>query len=790
MKTDVDLSQHPAFASLIPQRAVEATEYQAFFREADAITADVFRGQGAHGDAAGLAARWTKFEDAIKPGRKKIEQMLAADSATDPAMALLAKNSLRRGLERLALEAEQRRQRMRPEFTPSDFASKAAEHIAVEGFHQFYMPDKWLKPLQQFMKEDVDELRAKFATASGHLLIKESGELPQAIVRDFCQKCGVFESLSTVFGREFNRVGFSLHVSHPGDRWFNAFSDVGLPVSHTADMHYDEAYDVPKAMIYLNDVTEDQGPFTLIPKSDQWDDLGSWLNYKKELAISMAKHRIEVLKEERGSGNASLFRSRELRRLYASLPDGLRGSVKPGDLILNDTPMSRDLLAVEKRITGPAGCLALFCGSHTIHRGGICNSGERWALQVCFWPKDKVKPPAKAERPKTATTKAPEPKKSFFASFFGGGKTAASKPAPEKQEATPDKPKAAKAPAEPADVYSNKRFSLGLKQILGDDLRLSVVDVGGAVNLQPHWHRFHQVADFTVYEPHPKSYQDLIERQQSGNYYKAFRYINAALSGAVGPRTLYITNAPTGTSLLPLKKGSMGDFPENSYLYPMREETIQTTTLAQSLSDNGIGEVHGVKLDTQGTEMEIIRGLGADLSKGLLLVEMEIGTIEHYATPSASLVEAIPYFASLGLELFDLRTNRTAGNAIRLKPGSVTDVLKCHAKSPALAQRLHEVDAIFLRDPLAFIDGGASVSEVRRLMALFCAYNFYGEAIFTADYAEKKGLIDIVARDALFAIFKQLHAEASLEVREYEAWLSSHQWQNWGQYMWVPYPGA
>lgn len=789
MKTDVDLALHPAFAPLIPQRPNEAPEYRAFFRQADAVVADVFRGHGAHGDSAGLAARWEKFDQALKADRKKIEQQLAADKSTDPAISLLAKNSLRRALERLALEAEQRRQRMRPEFTPSDFASKAAEHIAVDGFHQFYMPDKWLKPLQQFMQEDVEALRAKFATASGHLLISEPGELPHAIVRDFCEKCGVFESLSTVFGREFNRVGFSLHVSHPGDRWFNAFSDVGLPVSHTADMHYDEAYDVPKAMIYLNDVTEDQGPFTLIPKSDQWEDLGSWLNYKKELAISMAKHRIEVLKEERGSGNASLFRSKELRRLYATLPDGLRGTVKPGDLILNDTPMSRELLAAEKRITGPAGCLALFCGSHTIHRGGICNSGERWALQVCFWPKDKVKLPAKDERQKPVPV-APEPKKSFLAGWFAGGKATAP-PVPQKapESAAVEKPKA-KTIAEPADVYSNKRFSLGLKQILGDDLRLSVVDVGGAVNLQPHWHRFHQVADFTVYEPHPKSYQDLIERQQSGNYYKAFRYINAALSGAVGPRTLYISNAPTGTSLLPPKKGGMGDFPENTYLYPMREELIETTTLAKSLGESGINVVHGVKLDTQGTEIEIMRGLGPELSKGLLLVEMEIGTINHYAVPSASLEEAIPYFASLGLELFDLRTNRSAGNAIRLKPGSVTDILQCHAKSPALAQRLHEVDAIFLRDPLTFIDSGASVSEVRRLMALLCAYNFYGEAIFTANYAEKKGLIDATARDALFAIFRQLHAEASLEVKEYAAWLETHQWQNWGQYMWVPYPGA
>jgi FkbM family methyltransferase len=324
------------------------------------------------------------------------------------------------------------------------------------------------------------------------------------------------------------------------------------------------------------------------------------------------------------------------------------------------------------------------------------------------------------------------------------------------------------------------------------DLRLSVVDVGGAVNLQPHWHRFHQVADFTVYEPHAKSYEDLLAQQRSGNYYRHFRYINEALSGDGGSRTLYLSNAPTGTSLLPPKKGGIADFPGNSYLYPMKEESILTTTLRDSLPPAGVHTVHGIKLDTQGTEIEILRGLGAALSKDLLLVEMEIGVVEHYDVPSATLEEAIPFLRSLGLELFDLRTNRFAGNAMRLQGGldSVTSLLGCQKSSPAFAQRLNEVDAIFFRDPRTFIDGGASADDVRRLIAMLCAYNFYGEACFAASHAADRQIISAADRDAIVAVLRTLYAEASLEVKDLESWLAAHQWKNWGQYMWAPAPSC
>jgi hypothetical protein len=76
------------------------------------------------------------------------------------------------------------------------------------------------------------------------------------------------------------------------------------------------------------------------------------------------------------------------------------------------------------------------------------------------------------------------------------------------------------------------------------------------------------------------------------------------------------------------------------------------------------------------------------------------------------------------------------------------------------------------------------------LAAILCTYNFYGEAIFTVRYAEQKGILNSAAVKDFLSVIQALYKEAALESKELEQWLASKDYQNWGQYMWVPYPSA
>ena len=793
MKLDIDFTKHPAFASFVETRGLETIDFKPILAEAEAIADEIYT-PSSRDDT--LESRWASYDSRVQPLRKKFEQGMIDDHGIDRQLGPLMSKHFRTAIKEYAIEREYMLGHRKPNFELSSTAHAAAEEMDQVGFKFYQMPDRWLQPLCDFLQPDIDKLRARADAGATELLQMEGAPLPTAIVRDYCETQGIFDTLAALYGRRFGKMGFTLHVSHPGDQWYHTFDDVGLPVPRTTQMHYDLAYDVPKILLYLNEVTVDQGPFSLIPESHNWEDSGLWLTYRKEITLALSDY-LKAIDSPPLGANVSRFRRVEARKAFASLPASLRNTGHFGDLVMDDSPLSDALLKLETPLTGPKGTLGLFTGCKVLHRGGLVKKGQRWAMQVCFWPEEPVKLPKKdqLQAKGLAPAHTEKSKKSFFGKLFSGPAVTAVSPTPKTAPAkAPEVAVAPKSPkpAEPSTTYSNKRFGLGLKEILGETTRVSVVDVGGALNLQPHWHKLHQVADFTVYEPHPKSFHDLVERQKTEKYYAGFNYINEALSGEGGPRTLYCSNAPTGSSLLPPKKNGIADYPGNTYLYPMREETLQTTTLKESLSKAGVTEVHGIKLDTQGTELEIIQGLGTALAAGLLFVEMEIGVVEHYAKPSASLETVIPFMREHGLELFDLRTNRFHGNAQRLPGGvkALTDFLGCHRSSPGLAQRLNEVDAIFFRDPRVLIDNGTTVPTLRRLIAALCTYNLFGEAFFAVHHAAEKGLIDAATHDAMCLTLRQLHAEACLEIPGLDAALAQRQYQNWGQYMWVPYPGA
>jgi FkbM family methyltransferase len=790
MNLDVDFSCHPAFTGMLNSSQINAGEYRKLITEMDAHRDEIFR-PGSRWPT--LAERWAEFDSRAQPMRKRFDRLVDADSSIDAALVPFLKKGFRLGVKDYAEDAELLITRLNPSFPLSEEAMKQGHFLHEQGYLEFHMPKRWLDPLREFLKDDIESLRRRIPTCEGKLLSTEPGELQQAILKDYCVHAGVFDALSAMYGVEFNKVGYTLHISHPGDKWYEVYSDLGLPVAKTGQMHYDLGYEVPKAMVYMNDVDESNGPFSLYPNSHTWEDLGFWLSLRKQWTYALIGYA-----KEKGlptfSLNSSPFRHKEVRQAFGSMPREIRSTGHIGDHIPDDSPLSRDLLAGEKQITGEAGTLAIFTGGHTIHRGGIAKQGERWALQVCFWPKNKIKLPSKEDLEKSGLREPKTEKpKGFFGSLFGSKASAPDSPKKklESQPVTQAAAPAANAPAAAAKpAYSNQRFGKALKQILGDDLQLTLADVGGAGNLQPHWHRFHQVADFVVYEPHPGSYKALMERQVAEKYYKRFHYRNEALSGTGGERTLYITNTPTGSSLLPPKKGSIGDYPGNSYFFPVVEEKIQTTTLHASLTDAGFPAVHGIKLDTQGTEFEIIRGLSPDQLKALLFVEMEISVSQSYEGSDTSLETVIPWMRDLGLELMDLRTNRSLGNGRRLGKDKLDQLFGPQRSTPAISQRLVEVDGIFIRDPRDLLDAGTDRSTLLRLISILCGYGLFTEAAFAADYAAEKAVIPSAEAEAISTIIKSLVDEVRLEVADFEAELKSRNNQNWAQYMWVPYPSA
>jgi hypothetical protein len=204
------------------------------------------------------------------------------------------------------------------------------------------------------------------------------------LVKGFLKKNRIEEGISAYAGYPLKLSGYALTYSHPDENWFKkCYADIGLDVSSTVQMHFDEDNTSAKSMLYLNDIESDNGPFSYVPRSAAHMPSRSQLSFFKYLDFAQADFaRTQAV--DGGTYNRALFTSPLLRRHFARLPSELQGSSCLGDDILDDTPLSRFLLENERQITTAVGDLALFAGGETLHRGGIVQRGERWALQMIY----------------------------------------------------------------------------------------------------------------------------------------------------------------------------------------------------------------------------------------------------------------------------------------------------------------------------------------------------------------------------------------------------------------------
>lgn len=280
------------------------------------------------------------------------------------------------------------------------------------------------------------------------------------------------------------------------------------------------------------------------------------------------------------------------------------------------------------------------------------------------------------------------------------------------------------------------------------DVDFVALDVGAASGLPHHWRPYENAFSFILVEPDGAASQKLrdeyVGRQAAAGRY---RVVEAALSGTGGPRTFYRLNQPTGSSLLrpallePDDRALL-EFPrelDNSdYVLPVVESEIETITLDQLAARTGTGAFHMVKLDTQGTELEIVQGLGERLGE-TVLVQMETGDHGFYhAKPR--LAETFAYMNAQGFSLVDLQLARNELPLRGVADGYRTDLFPSSAgQDPAFMARLWEVDAVFIRDPLAVLRQG-DAAMLRRVIAALCVYRLFGDAYQLTGLGERRGL--------------------------------------------------
>lgn len=95
------------------------------------------------------------------------------------------------------------------------------------------------------------------------------------------------------------------------------------------------------------------------------------------------------------------------------------------------------------------------------------------------------------------------------------------------------------------------------------------------------------------------------------------------LAGTAGTKTLYLTQEPACSSLLVPDTQLTENYPALRCARLVGSTEVETTTLDQWAVENGVASIDYVKLDTQGTELEILKG-GVNSLRNVRCLEVEV----------------------------------------------------------------------------------------------------------------------------------------------------------------------
>lgn len=251
------------------------------------------------------------------------------------------------------------------------------------------LPQAAVAELRSLAERELGQFRVN--AAAGRLkrdeLSVSSGPTVRAIRavlnREF-KKLGVLDAVSAYTGRKTRVTGLALELSVPQATWWkNAITGLDRP-PQTLYAHVDETISCPKSIVYLSDVTEQNGPTGCYPGAYEAMQLNPLQEMIGRVVGTVGTRPDSPLKDYYAKQYHQSVNSENFRRHFMRLPECLRFNSHMGWDVAPGSELESQLAAAERKMTGPAGTFIAFDGACLLHRGGLMQEGERVALQVIF----------------------------------------------------------------------------------------------------------------------------------------------------------------------------------------------------------------------------------------------------------------------------------------------------------------------------------------------------------------------------------------------------------------------
>lgn len=246
-----------------------------------------------------------------------------------------------------------------------------------------------VEELRRLANSNVERFRAN--AAAGQVKrddLSVSAGAPVRAIRSLLNRefraLGVLDAVSSYTGRKIKVLGLALELSVPQATWWrNAIEGLDRPPA-TLYAHLDETISCPKAIVYLSDVSETNGPTGCYPGAYEAMQLNPLQELIGRVIGVVGTRPNSPLKQHYSKQYHQSMNSENFRRHFMRLPEALRFNSHLGWDVLPGSEAEAQLVKVERKMTGPAGTFIAFDGARLLHRGGLMEAGERVALQVIF----------------------------------------------------------------------------------------------------------------------------------------------------------------------------------------------------------------------------------------------------------------------------------------------------------------------------------------------------------------------------------------------------------------------
>jgi len=252
-----------------------------------------------------------------------------------------------------------------------------------------------------------------------------------------------------------------------------------------------------------------------------------------------------------------------------------------------------------------------------------------------------------------------------------------------------------------------------------DKSKFCLIDVGSSGGLHQRWKRFAPHIGNCGFEPNEEEFNKLAPTDDC-------LWINAGLAGASGKRELFLTRSYQNSSLLRPNFELI-----NTLEWADHHEVISTCIVDCSTLDDALAgydiRPDFLKIDTQGTELEILRA-GAKSLDSIVCVEIEVEFVELYSGQSG-FSDVDQFMRQQGFFLGDL------SNILHMKQRG-----RVHCGGPK--GRLISADALYFREHDRLPDGDSTREGFHhRISAQLIAYLAYGFVDLAVALAESDPIL-------------------------------------------------